>query len=329
MAAARQVAVVEEPEHDENIPLWRELFSAVDYCKLKTSGVYYGFGVPRGEGDPVVVVPGFLGNDLYLVELYLWLRRMGYNAYMSRIGHNAQCPDKLMHRLLRTVNRAYADTGRPVHLIGHSFGGVLSRGVATRKPERIASVITLGSPIKGVKVNPWVLWSIAQVRRRTHKRPLKGKDCYTDSCACGFLCTMNSSFPRRIPTTCVYTKSDGVVAWEYCLGDADEDNFEVSGTHVGLAWNHEVYELVAKRLAWAREERHEAALEEEARLLERRNKSTSSSMTGSKTARKAVERGKGGRRAASAGRKKVAGKTEGRATKTTSKKRSTSKQARA
>lgn len=292
MASTRQVAVVDRPEHDGDIALWREVFSAVDYCKLKASPVYYGFGVPRGEGDPVVVVPGFLGNDLYLIEMYCWLRRMGYRAYMSRIGHNAQCPDKLMHRLLRTVNRAYSETGRPVHLIGHSFGGVLSRGVATRKPERIASVITLGSPIKGVKVSPWVLWSIMQVRRRTHKRPLKGKDCYTESCACGFLCTMNSAYPKRIPSTCVYTKSDGVVAWQMCRDADEEHNFEVNSTHIGLAWNAETFKLVAERLKWARDLRKNVAQEEEDKLIERKNTAESAHMTGSATARRAVDRGK-------------------------------------
>lgn len=257
MARQSTVAVVGSPQHVD-ISLWRELTCGVEYCALKTSSVYYGFGVPKGKGEPVVVVPGFLGNDWYLVELYLWLQRIGYKPYFSHIGHNAQCPDKLMHRLLNTVNRAYAATGKPVHLVGHSFGGVLSRGVAVRKPERIGSVITLGSPFGGVRVNPWVLWAIAQVRQRTHRSAGKrGKDCFTDSCACGFLCTMNNSFPKSIPHTAVYTKTDGVVDWQVCL-NGDDSDIEVTGTHVGLAWNPQVFRAIAERLhAACKQERPE------------------------------------------------------------------------
>lgn len=252
MAPRGTVAVVETPQHVD-IPLWREIFCGVEYVQLKTSPVYYGFGVPHGKGDAVVIVPGFLGNDWYLIEMYLWLQRMGYRPYFSRIGHNATCPDKLMHRLLNSVNRAYAETGRPVHLVGHSFGGVLSRGVAVRKPERIASVITMGSPFGGVRVNPWVLWAIAQVRKRTHRQGRQGKDCFTDSCACGFLCTMNSSFPSSIMQSCIYTKTDGVVDWNICLNNNKSTDFEVTGTHVGLAWNPQVYRLIAHRLHEASE----------------------------------------------------------------------------
>jgi triacylglycerol lipase len=252
MATRSTVAVVREPQHAD-IALWREVFAGVDYVKLKASSTYYGFGVPHGRGDAVVIVPGFLGNDWYLVEMYLWLQRMGYKPYFSRIGHNATCPDKLIHRLMNTVNRAYADTGRPVHLIGHSFGGVLARGVAVRKPERIASLTTMGSPFAGIRVNPWVLWAIGQVRKRAHRRGRDAKACFTDACACGFLCTMNNYFPSSIMQTAIYTRSDGVVDWEACINNDPDTDYEVSGTHIGLAWNPQVYRIIAQRLHQAAE----------------------------------------------------------------------------
>ena len=71
---------------------------------LHASPAYYGAGVPAGDGSGVVVIPGFLGTDLYLMEMYAWLARLGYKAYFSRIGLNAECPNLLIKRRLRFVH---------------------------------------------------------------------------------------------------------------------------------------------------------------------------------------------------------------------------------
>ena len=252
MATQGKVAVVGPPEA-VHLPFWKEVFAGVDYLKLKTSAVYYGFGVPRGNGTPVVIVPGFMGADFYLLEMYLWLKRMGYVPYFSKIGHNAKCPDMLTHRLLATVNRAFAETGQPVHIIGHSFGGVLARGVAYRKPERIISVIMLGSPFGGTRVNPYIMGMIDQVKKYTHWAHGRNKDCYSVDCHCGFVSTMRYGFPKAVPETAIYTKHDGVVDWEACLTQNPANNIEVGGTHTGLAWNPEVYRHIANRLHEANE----------------------------------------------------------------------------
>ena len=244
------VAIVEDPTHAD-LGLWRELFTGIDYVGLKATPAYYGIGVPRGDRSAVVLVPGFLGFDAYLFEMYWWLQRIGYKPYFSRIGHNAECPDVLTNRLLRTVNRAYKETGRPVHLVGHSLGGVLSRGVASLAPSRVASVTMLGSPFRGVRVNPWVMWSLMFVRKRIMARRRSRGDCFTAACACGFTCAMREDFPAHVQQTAIYTKTDGVVDWETCITGDPEIDFEVKGTHVGLAWNGAVYRLVAQRLAEA------------------------------------------------------------------------------
>ena len=241
------VARVEEPDR-VSISFWREIFSTIDYLKMKASPVYYGLGIPHGSGEPVIVVPGFLGCDLYLLELYFWLRRIGYTPYLSHIGQNAECPDLLTNRLLRTLNYAYVQTGRRVHLVGHSLGGVFARGVAARRPDRVASVVTLGSPFRGVRVNPLIYRAVEYVRHRIHGRRCHGKQCFTTSCACGFTCTMRYSFPSNVLQTAVYTKSDGVVDWPVCINSDPETDFEVNSTHIGLVWNAEAYRVIAERL---------------------------------------------------------------------------------
>jgi len=133
---------------------------------LRASPVFYGLGVPRGDRSAVVVIPGFLGTDFYLQELYYWLRRVNYRPYMSGIGRNAECLDLLVGRLSQTIKKAAAETGGKVHLIGHSLGGVLARSAAVRLPGLVASVITLGSPFRGIQSHPIVLQTADRVRAR-------------------------------------------------------------------------------------------------------------------------------------------------------------------
>jgi pimeloyl-ACP methyl ester carboxylesterase len=235
-----------------NVPLWREAFAGLDWLALRTSPVYFGWGVPRGDKSGVIVVPGFLGTDHYLWEMNLWLRRIGYTAYMSRIGWNAECLNVLTERLAETLDKAYAETGRKAHLIGHSLGGVLARSIALRKAERVASVITLGSPIRGVRSHPLVLGRADDVRNLLlRKRREEWPDCYTGYCTCAAV--MALMVPRSeaplLRQTAIYTKTDGVVDWRVCVSEDPSENFEVEGTHVGLAFNPAVYKLIAQRLA--------------------------------------------------------------------------------
>lgn len=232
-------------------PIWRESFVALDWIALHTAPVFYGLGVPRGDGSAVITVPGFMATDLYLQELHCWLRRIGYRPYLSKIGRNADCLDVLVDRLFETIQKAYDETHGTVHLIGHSLGGVLALSATALRPDIVASVITLGAPFRGLRSHPMVLEMSKMVRdrirvtRRDETRPA----CFTGYCDCSAVSALQIPCPHPISHTAVYTKTDGIVDWRVCVNDDPATNVEVQSTHVGLVFNPWVYELIAKRLA--------------------------------------------------------------------------------
>lgn len=232
------------------LPILREALWGIDWLSLKTSAVYYGCGVPRGDGSAVVLVPGFMGTDISLTELYFWLWRIGYKPFMSGIGRNADCLDKLSSRLASTVKNAHEKTGKPVHLIGHSLGGILARSVANRLKKNVASVTALGSPFRGIRSHRVVLRQADKVRARIlRENKNEQPDCFTGFCECEAVSGWASKFPAEIRQTAVYTKTDGIVDWRVCVDTDPANNYEVSGTHVGLIVNPQVYRIVGHRLA--------------------------------------------------------------------------------
>ncbi|HXY48758.1 MAG TPA: alpha/beta fold hydrolase [Terriglobales bacterium] len=235
-----------------DLSLWHEALVARDVVRLRTSPLFYGRGVPRGDGSGVILIPGFLLPDSYLRGIHGWLRRIGYSPYFSGIRINADCPNILIrHRLGETIERARRETGGKIHLIGHSLGGVMARALATQRPEDIASVTTLGSPFRGTVAHPSVLLVATAVRLgiRWRRGPAVLPDCYTGRCTCDFMNSLHRDPAETVYQTAIYTRSDGVVDWHYCIARDPKVNFEVSGTHIGLAWNPMVYSIVATRLA--------------------------------------------------------------------------------
>lgn len=230
-------------------PIWHECLWPLDWLALHASPVYYGIGVPRGDGSAVVLVPGFMGTDAYLSELHLWLNRIGYRAYMSRIGINAECPGRLTERLLQTVERAYAETGGPVRIIGHSLGGIIGRRACIERPELVSQLVYLGSPLQGVHPHPAISTAVSLLRAAMSALSINAPECLTDRCACGFLRTLHQPLPVSIRHDAVYTRGDGVVDWHDAQELEADLNHEVDGTHIGLVFNPAVYRVVADLLA--------------------------------------------------------------------------------
>jgi len=166
MAPPRTGFQVDNGEAD--VTIWKEALFGAEFLLLHASPVYYGLGVPRGDGSAVVLVPGFLGTDAYLTQLRSWLARIGYRPYFSGIGFNADCPNILIQRKLNEiVERALMETERKIHVIGHSLGGIIARSVASQRPDDVASVITLASPFRGAVAHPTVLRAAETVRKKS------------------------------------------------------------------------------------------------------------------------------------------------------------------
>jgi len=240
------------PHSEAATSLWTEALFGAEVLLLHATPVYYGFGVPHGDDSGVVIIPGFLGTDLYLTELHGWLERIGYRAYFSGIGINADCPNLLIQRHVSdTVARALDETGRKIHLIGHSLGGVIARSLAGARPRDIASVITLASPIRGTVANRTIIHAAEAVRLRILQEHGDGvlPHCYTGRCTCNFVDSLRREVANSVLQTAIYTRHDGIVDWRYCMTRKNGNDFEVPGTHIGMAFNPAAYAIVAERLA--------------------------------------------------------------------------------
>lgn len=213
-------------------PLIREALFGLDYLGLRLSDVYNGEGVAHGDGAPVVIVPGMFASDLSLRTMHRWLGRIGYDARFSNIGRNRRCPDASLEDLTRTVDDAFAESGRQVHVIGHSLGGLLARGAAMQRPDRVAQVMTLGSPVSGVKAHPAVLAATGML-----------VDC-DGTC----LPRLQRALPPSVSEVNIFSRSDAVVDWRSCRSESGRC-VEVDSTHCGMAFNADTYRAIATALA--------------------------------------------------------------------------------
>jgi triacylglycerol lipase len=241
-----------EQYKEADLPILGEVLSAAELVLLHASPLYYGLGVPHGDGSAVVLIPAFLCPDAYLAPLHQWLARIGYDPFFSGIGFNTECPNLLIRSQLNdTIEKALSESGRKVHLIGHSLGGIIARAIAAQRPEDVASVITLGAPFRGTVAHRSILNAAQMVRRRILSKHGSDvlPDCYTGQCTCDFLDSLRHSMPASVTETAIYSEGDGIVDWRYCKTDRSDADFRVSGTHIGLVFNPSAYSVIADRLA--------------------------------------------------------------------------------
>jgi pimeloyl-ACP methyl ester carboxylesterase len=252
-----ETPAAEEPRiAGEQQPVWRGHLIAEQRWVLESwlLGIDPVFlrlnGVPRGDGRPVVLLPGFMAGDYTLNALRLWLRRLGYRPSTAGFLTNTDCSARGYERAARAVDRAVAKHGRRVAVIGHSRGGHYARALAAARPEQVSHAISLGADLQGMLgISQPTLRAVGAVRfalRSTGRarRPA----CFTAGCDCGFARSFHRPISDDVRMTSVYSRGDGVVRWRGCIVP-DADCIEVTGSHVGLVANREVYRVIGRALA--------------------------------------------------------------------------------
>jgi pimeloyl-ACP methyl ester carboxylesterase len=207
--------------------------------------------LPRGDGRPVVLVPGFLAGDRSLAVMAGWLRRLGYTPTACGFVVNVDCSDRALERVDACVDALHRRHGRRVAVLGHSRGGHFARAMAARAPDRVSHAISLGADLRGlVGVSVPTLAAVAAVRRGLELAGrMRAERCFTAECTCAFAHDYGRSFPSTlVRLTSVYSKQDGVVLWEGSVVP-EADCVEVTGSHVGLAFNRKAYRAIAHALA--------------------------------------------------------------------------------
>ncbi|MEM7095162.1 MAG: alpha/beta hydrolase [Actinomycetota bacterium] len=223
-------------------PLWMTLLetrAAFEYASWRASTPWLN-RLPKGDGHPVLVLPGFTADDRSTQRLRILLRRLGYSTYGWRLGANIGPTPEIIGGLQQRVDRiSERNDGQKISLVGWSLGGIFARLLVRTEPERFRQVITLGSPFgmsPGDRSAVSALWdSVSHLHDESYFQPLLDR----------------SRPPLPIPTTSIYTRTDGIVHWKYCLERRGplSQNIEVYGSHSGLGFNPAVGYAVANRLA--------------------------------------------------------------------------------
>jgi len=202
---------------------------------------------PRGDGHPVLLLPGFMGGEATLIGLEVFLRSRGYDVHTWGLGRNVGFHVKHAEALEQKIRHLHHTTGQQISLVGWSLGGVFALYGAHRAAECVRSVITLGSPVTvdpaGSASPPFVK---AMYRLIAH--PM-GPAAHTMQPRAKKL-RERTNLP--MPLSCLYSLSDGVVPPQEATVDGDpalHENIRVPGSHIGLGFNAVVLWIVAERLA--------------------------------------------------------------------------------
>lgn len=199
------------------------------------------YSAPRGDGHPVMVLPGFMASGRSTKVIRRYLDRLDYDTYCWDLGRNLgpRAIGANGEHLIDKLREIHEDTGQKVSLVGWSLGGSMSAQLGQRMPDQVRQVITLGSPLRG-RAQSTTVWRVYEAATGERVSSDKVREQMAEI----------ASAPK-VPTTAIYSKADGVVPWQNCCVTESEhsENLRVYGSHCGLGVNGPVLYLIANRLA--------------------------------------------------------------------------------
>ncbi len=198
-----------------------------------------------GDGHPVVFFPGLGTDGMALSPLREHCQSLGYTAIDWGRGYNTGPQgdvDEWLRELAQHTADLLAGFEQSASFVGWSLGGVYARELAKLMPPRVRQVITIGTPFNGLGDHTNIGWLYRLLNGATPN--------------------IDPTFSERLrtappmPTTSIFSRSDGIVAWQTCrhdkhVGDdaSHVQDVEVNGSHIGMGWNPAVLRVVANRLA--------------------------------------------------------------------------------
>ena len=221
--------------------LWDPL-AIREFAALVRDPVFRGRGVPKGDGRPVLLIPGFLAGDWTLRVMHAWLERIGYRSYLSGIFFNVQHSERLLAGLSRRVTQIQKEAGGRVSLVGHSRGGLLAKVLSQRRPRSVEQVVALGAPLANwtdlASLTHRAVGVVSRANELAYGRRMNPEGRFT----------YDLKLAPLVPTTSIYTRSDEVVNFRSCLRP-DIPAMAVWGSHNGLVVNPESFRLLGRLLA--------------------------------------------------------------------------------
>ncbi len=191
---------------------------------------------PKGDGHPVLVLPGLVAGDASTWPLRKYLEELGYVPYPWQLGVNFGPRGETLPKLLARVRRIERKHGRKVSLIGWSLGGAMARGLGANLPDSVRNVITLGSPVQPHPraTNAWKVFEAVSGWR-------------TDDPELHQLAQQQP----QMPNTSIFSKADGIVSWKVSVAAEAplSENIEIAASHLGMGVNPMVLWAIADRLA--------------------------------------------------------------------------------
>ena len=195
----------------------------------------------RGDGHRVIVYPGLGASAWTTWRLRSSLDAAGFSTADWGFGLNRGprgSLQKYLERLGAAVESESERDGRKVSLVGWSLGGIFAREIARVVPHAVRQVITLGSPFAAeadATHAGWLYRLLSGAEPPQSRRQLR-----------------DLRRPVPVPSSSIYSKSDGIVPWQGCLQKEGTlaENIEMPGvSHLGMGTHRAVLALVAERLA--------------------------------------------------------------------------------